>query len=125
MNTPHTSMFTAILPTWNIVAVPSGLRFTSPCGRVEATLRLEVLTFGKGRKSITKTEWVLREKGQPGFDGIGNPDVQYFVCALEGAVLNADARERIAKEAREAKVAQMEKDAQAIHGMLADCGFFR
>ena len=81
--------------------------------------------FGKGRGATRITEWVLRIPGKPGFDGIGNADYHYFVRALEAAVRNEDARERIAAEEAATRKAQREEDRKNIRGFLSDCGFYK
>lgn len=125
MHPPTAEIFTDLLPDWTIRNIGDGVAFTSPCGRVSAALRLEHLVFGKGPQTIRKTEWVLREKGTPGFTGIGNPDELYFVRALKGKVQNADAREHLAAKKKAEQAEQRARDVEAIRGMLDDCGFFR
>lgn len=126
MNTPEAASLAVLLPDWEVKGNPFyGLQIVSPCKRVRALLNRETLVFGKGRSAIRKTEWVLRITGKPGFDGIGNEDYHYFARALNQAVANADAAERQKAEEAEARKAQAETDRKAIHGFLAECGFFR
>ena len=68
---------------------------------------------------------MLRVQGVPGFDGIGNADVPYFVRALEQSVRNADARERNAAEEKAERAAQLTRDAAAIGDWISAAGMFR
>lgn len=123
MQAPTPNDFTPYLPDWTITGHIGRVSFTSPCGRVKATVTMENLVFGKGRRAKRVTEWVLRKQGKPGFNSIGNADVDYFVRALRQAVQSADARERNAEAKRLADIEKRKNDVAAIFGVLTSCGF--